>query len=214
MKKKQFYLISLLIGTAFLIGSCGIKAPVEDLEVAKQKIALAKEFEADKYAPEEYSKAEKNIEIGQSTMVTNEKSSKNKDAKKKFEEAKKNAELAYKKAAPKYTEDKIKETKSLLQTASDMKANVENKDDFSKAQKLLDEANELQKKKDYKGAVAKIKESKSIVDNILTITRERKEKAEKEINEAKLKLDSIEKDLEQKIEDQNQEPMEGGDNNE
>ncbi len=219
MSRKHYNItFSIIVIFLLILTSCGIKAPIQDLEVAKQKIALADEFDAKKYAPGEYAKAEKSLEVGKSTMVTNEKSSKNKDAKKKFEEAKKNADIAFKKAAPKYTEAKINETKDLLKSASDIKANVENKEDFEKSQKLLDDANSLLKKKDYKGAVAKIKESKSIVSNLLQITKERKEKAEKEINEAKNKLDSIQQDLEKKIDEKDNpptEPMdEGGDNNE
>jgi len=189
MRKEILIFIAAL--TIFI--SCGIEPPRQDLEKAKSTFAKAEQVEAQTYAPDEYKSADKMLIQGQQVMVTNEKSSKNKDALKYFQDAQKKAEAAYKKAAPKYTDKNINEGQKALDSAKEIKADVAVKDEFAKADNLLKEANAAKAKKDYETAWKKAKEAKTVAEKAREIAEQKRSKAKSSIDEAKNKLDSVKK---------------------
>jgi len=189
--KNNLILILIFSFVIFLLGNCGIQPPTQDLDLAKTKIAAADEVEASKYAPNDYADAQKLLATGK-TNIVQEKSTKNKDAKKFLEQAQLKADAAYSNAAPKYADFNINELQASITKGKEIKADVAAKDEFNKAQVLLDESKDAYAKKDYKTAWTKAKAAKDISDNAYKIANDKKINSENAINEAKKKLSEVE----------------------
>lgn len=185
--KNNLSLILIFSFVIFLLSNCGIQPPTQDLDLAKTKIAAADEVEASKYAPNDYTEAQKLLATGKTNIVP-EKSTKNKDAKKFLEQAQLKADAAYSNAAPKYADFNISELQTSISNGKQIKADVAAKEEFDKAQILLDESKDAYAKKDYKTAWTKAKAAKEISNNAYKIANDKKTNAENAINEAKKKL--------------------------
>lgn len=185
--KNNLILILIFTFVTFLLSNCGIQPPTQDLDLAKTKIQAADEVEASKYSPNEYNEAQTLLATGKTNIVP-EKSSKNKEAKKLLEQAQEKADTAYSNAAPKYADFNINELQSSINKGKEIKADVAAKDEFDKAQVLLDESKDAYAKKDYKTAWTKAKAAKEISDNAYKIANDKKINSENAINEAKKKL--------------------------
>lgn len=190
-KRTTLYL--LLLSFCLVLTGCGIQPPTQDLEMAKAKLAEAEEVEAPQYAPDEYTKAKDLIDKGSSVMV-NEKSGKNKDARKNFTSAKAEAEKAFAKAAPPYTEKSISELEASLNKGKEIKADVAVKDEYGQAQQLLSEAREAYNSKDYKTSYTKAKSAKEMAEKAYQTALDKKTRTENAIDEAKKGLAEAEKE--------------------
>jgi len=188
---KKIILFTILVVSLSFIG-CGIQPPKEDLEKAKIALAKAEEVEAQKYAPTEYNDAKSKLEQGEKTMVP-KKSRKNKEAKETIGSAEQKANEAFQKSAPKFAEDNLTNAKQLLENAKNMKVNVSLKEEYSKAEQILKEAEELYAKNDFYNAGKKAKEVQPIIENAIKLTDEKRIKAESSLNEARQKFDQIQK---------------------
>lgn len=190
--KKNLLLLSILILVIFILSNCGIEPPTQDLELAKKKLAAADEVEASKYAPEDYKQAQKMMVTGKTNIIP-EKDSQNKDALEYLQQSQQKADTAYKKAAPKFADAKLTEGNSSLSQAEGIKANVAAKDDYDKAQALLNESKAAYDKKDYKTSWTKSKEAKIVADQAYTTAKGKEEKAKAAIEAAKQEVENATK---------------------
>ncbi len=187
MKKCIYFLIPLIM----VLSQCGIQPPTQDLELAKSKIAEADEVEANQFATTEYNKSKELYDQGSSKIV-NEKSKKNKEAKKLLVQSKDEAEKAYQKAAPPYTQKNISAAETTINNAKAIKAEVSAKDEFGQAEDLLNQSKDSYAKQDYKTAAVKSKTAKEIADKVYQTTLEKKNRTEQAINDAKNSINQIE----------------------
>jgi len=192
MKNTFKIVFSVIVGLILIFG-CGIKAPVEDLEKAKQNLSQLEKIEAQQFASEDYNEVQKLILAGETNMVTNKKSSKNKKAKKYLEEANAKATNTFKKVAPLFADHYIKKSDTSLNKAKEIKADVAVKDEYQKGEILIKEAKELLKKGEYVLAGEKAKEASKIFEEAYLKAKEKKEKAESAIKEAENKLMELQK---------------------
>jgi hypothetical protein len=163
--------------------ACGIAPPTENLNMAKAAIAKAEEAKADRFAVEEYKAANDNFASGESTMVKT-KNKKNEEAKKKFGESQKQAEAAYVKAAPAYAQFSIDEAGTVKKSADEIKAAVAVKEQYEKAQALLNEASAAKTAGNYEEAWTKAGQAKSLFDEVYKVTVEKKTSADDALRNA------------------------------
>ncbi len=189
--KKNINFIILLVPLVLLFSQCGIQPPTQDLELAKTKIAEAEQVEANQYATDEYNKSKELLDQGSSKIV-NEKSGKNKDAKKLLVQSKEQAEKAYEKAAPPFAQKNISEAENSLSQGKNIKADVAAKEDYSQAEQMINESKQAFDGKDFKNAAVKSKTAKEIAERAYQTTLEKKNKAENAINDARNSINEIE----------------------
>lgn len=189
--RKNINLIILLVPLVVLFSQCGIQPPTQDLELAKTKIAEAEQVEASQYATDEYNKSKELLDQGSSKIV-NEKSGKNKDAKKLLVQSKEQAEKAYEKSAPPFAQKNISEAENSLSQGKNIKADIAAKEDYTQAKQMINESKQAFDSKDFKNAVVKSKTAKEIAERAYQTTLEKKNKAENAINDARNSINEIE----------------------
>jgi len=178
---RTILLCALICG--FIFTGCGIKPPVEDLNVAKASLSKAEEANAKEFATVEYESANSKLKEGES-LIVNKKSKKNEQAKKTLLESKTLSETAYKKSAPLWAEKNIADATKVKIDAESIKASVALKDEFSSAESVLNEAIEAKKSENYEQAWNKAIKAKNLFQEIYTKTLQKKNRAYEAIKNA------------------------------
>ncbi|MCX8123359.1 MAG: LysM peptidoglycan-binding domain-containing protein [Spirochaetes bacterium] len=144
MKINKIIAVVLVIGVAMLT-ACFEKVPVKELSLAKNAISEAESVKADYYAKDEYLLS-KDLLLKAHDNVKNEEYDK---AKQNALDSQKKAKEAYDKALPLLAKDTLDVATQSLQAADDAYAAVLAKEDYAKANDMLQEAGKQYENKNY-----------------------------------------------------------------
>ncbi len=145
MRSKYHFSIIALLSALVLMTACFEKLPVKELSLAKNAISEAEAVKAPYYAKDEYNQA-KDLLVAAHDNVKNEEYDK---AEQNAIEAQKKAREAYDKAIPLLAKDTLDIATKSVEAADNVYAGVLAKDDFAKANEMLQEANKNYENKNY-----------------------------------------------------------------
>jgi nucleoid-associated protein YgaU len=145
MRSKYHFSIIALLSALVLMTACFEKLPVKELSLAKNAISEAEAVKAPYYAKDEYNQA-KDLLVAAHDNVKNEEYDK---AQQNAIEAQKKAREAYDKAIPLLAKDTLDIATKSVEAADNVYASVLAKDDFAKANEMLQEANKNYENKNY-----------------------------------------------------------------
>ncbi|HQL42484.1 MAG TPA: DUF4398 domain-containing protein [Spirochaetota bacterium] len=145
MRSKYHFSIIALLSALVLMTACFEKLPVKELSLAKNAISEAEAVKAPYYAKDEYNQA-KDLLVAAHDNVKNEEYDK---AEQNAIEAQKKAREAYDKAIPLLAKDTLDIATKSVAAADNVYAGALAKDDFAKANEMLQEANKNYENKNY-----------------------------------------------------------------
>lgn len=145
MRSQYHISVIALLSALLLMTACFEKLPVKELSLAKNAISEAEAVKAPYYAKDEYNQA-KELLVTAHDNVKNEEYDK---AEQNAIEAQKKAKEAYDKAIPLLAKDTLDIATKSVEAADNVYAGVLAKDDFAKANEMLQEANKNYENKSY-----------------------------------------------------------------
>lgn len=131
--------IILSILVIFSIVGCGMKIPVKEMSLAHYNITRAGEVKAEKYAPDEYKKAQEKLYQSHQLL----KDEKDSDAQKAAAESLEQAKKAIEKSLPPLAQDTLTEAKQKYDTATGLYAEELATDEYNKASEQIKTAETL-----------------------------------------------------------------------
>ena len=145
MKRYSHLLSGLMIAAAALLSACQIDVPIKSMVEAKNAITLAGQYQAEKYAKEEFDAAGKAL-LDAHEFIKNEKTD---DAKKSADESKKKADEALAKTLPLLSKDALDAAKTAFDEAKALSAEEFAKEKYDEADALVKDASAKYEAKEY-----------------------------------------------------------------
>jgi LysM repeat protein len=134
-----------MIAAAALLSACQIDVPIKSMVEAKNAITLAGQYQAEKYAKEEFDAAAKAL-LSAHEFIKNEKTD---DAKKSADESKKKADEALAKTLPLLSKDTLDAAKTAFDEVTALSAEEFAKEKYAEADALVKDASAKYEAKEY-----------------------------------------------------------------
>ncbi|MCL1833751.1 MAG: LysM peptidoglycan-binding domain-containing protein [Leptospirales bacterium] len=144
-KRKNFILVLTSIMCVMLISSCDVDIPIKEMSAARNGIAEAKKYDAEKYAPDELKNAEDLLIQSHKNLIDG----KSDEARKSANDAILAAGNAKNRSLPQYADSKIKQSDEMYDLADKAYAEKFSPDKFAQGKNFNSEAKTEYSQGDY-----------------------------------------------------------------
>ena len=203
---KKFLIFGLLLFGLIFVVSCATApkkgpvpakgevtpAPESEYGQAKELRSRIVKYGLDRYATQEFNAAEGRFNEGESAYNKD-----NEKAKTSFKDAIKGYQAVIDKGFPAFLETKIAGVERLKKSAEEIKAPVAVKNDYNGAKTVYEDALNKKKKEQYEEASGLLDRAKTQFQSVYNETLAKKNRAEKNIDEAGTKINELEAAAEQ-----------------
>lgn len=177
-------IVTVLIAVLFLGFACNEPIPDQDLQAAKRAIAVAEQAKAEKYDPENLSKARENYKTALKQVVDDE----NKAARLAAASAKETADIATENSRRKLAEETMADARRMIKDAEDNRAGFLAEEELAKATAKLADAQKNYDEKKYVEAYTDAENAKEAAGKARDTAQRKMNELNKAFNDADMAL--------------------------